>query len=276
MFYLAIAAAVICAICNGIAAILQKISASRAKQAKKLDVGLLWRLVRNPLYAGGVMLDVVAGGAQLVGVRYAPLFLVQSIIAASVVITALIDRLILKHRMAPATYIAVILVLCGLVLLSLAAHPSTTAHISTHTKWSIILGPIPLALIGALFARKDTTPTNVGLALVSGLAFGGTSIVGRVLILQGGLLRILIEPLTWALVAYGVLGLLLFTLAVQRGSATIMNAALVATQTVLPTVVGFWLLGDHASGSTMALVIAGCTVTLVGTFSVMGTHREVL
>jgi drug/metabolite transporter (DMT)-like permease len=273
MFYLALTAAAVCAICNGVAAILQKISASKAKQAQSLDVGLLWQLIHNPLYSGGLLLDLAAGGAELFSVRFLPLFLVQSIIAAGVAVTALIDRIVLKHHMSMKTYGAVGLVLAGLILLAITAQPTPVPHVAAAVRWGVVIAPIPMLLIGWFLVRRDSPQTNVGLALLSGLAFGGTSVVGRVIALKGDPFAIIFQPLAWSLAAYGGLGILLFTLAVQRGSATIMNAALVSTQTVAPTIVGLWILGDGAHGTTLAAVIVGCAVTLTGTFIIMNTHR---
>ena len=46
---LPVIAAVACAICNGSAAVLQKLSADKVKNVKSLDAGLLWRLFQKDL-----------------------------------------------------------------------------------------------------------------------------------------------------------------------------------------------------------------------------------
>jgi hypothetical protein len=274
MFYIALAAAATCAICNGVAAILQKVSASKAKPAHSLNFGLMWQLVHDPLYSISIVLDLIAGAGELFSVRFLPLFLVQSIVAASVVVTALIDRFVLKHHMRRRTYAAVALVLVGLMVLGAASEPATRPHIRAVVRWIVVFGPLALAAAGLVLARLRSATANVGLALLSGLAFGGTAISGRIISFNGGLWVIAREPLTFSVVAYAVLGLLLFTLAVQRGSATIMNAAMVSTQTLLPTLVGLLLLGDDVRGDAVFVVVAGCSLTLIGAFSVMVTHKS--
>ncbi|HSX00221.1 MAG TPA: hypothetical protein VLH38_04260 [Patescibacteria group bacterium] len=273
MFYFALAAAATCAICNGVAAILQKASASKEKRAHTLNVGLLWQLIHAGPYVISIVLDLMGGAAELFSVRFLPLFLVQSVIASSVVVTALIDRFVLKHHMSRHTYAAVGLVMIGLVILGIASKPAAEAQVRSAVRWAIILAPLVIAAIGMILVRLRSMASGVGLALVSGVAFGGVSISGRIITLHDPWWSIFSEPLTWSLVAYGVLGLFLFTLALQRGSATIMNAALVATEALVPTVVGLLLLGDNAQGEAITTIVIGCTVTLIGAFSVMFTHK---
>lgn len=273
MFYIALAAAATCAICNGVAAVLQQVSASKTQRAHTLNIDLLWHLIHVGPYILSIALDLIGGAAQLFSVRFLPLFLVQSVIASSVVVTALIDRFVLKHQMSGRTYAAVGLVLSGLIILGATAREAPAAHIASAVRWAIVTAPITLAAMGALFVRLRGTVPGVCLALLSGIAFGGVAISGRVIVLENPWWSVFREPLAYAVVAYAALGLLLFTLALQRGTATIMNAALVATEALVPTLIGLLLLGDNVHGEAIIAVVAGCTITLFGAFSVMLTHK---
>jgi len=270
---MALVAAATCATCNGVAAILQQVSASKARRAHTLNIDLLWRLLHVGPYVLSIALDLIGGAAQLFSVRFLPLFLVQSVVASSVVVTALIDRFVLKHQMSSRTYGAVGLVLIGLVILGVTAKEAPAAHITSAVRWVIVISPLVLVAMGALFVRLRGTIPGVCLALLSGISFGGVAISGRVIILESPWWSMLREPLAYALVAYAALGLLLFTLALQRGSATIMNAALVAAEALVPTLVGLLLLGDNVHGEAIIMVAAGCAITLLGAFSVMLTHK---
>ncbi len=87
---------------------------------------------------------------------------------------------------------------------------------------------------------------------MAGLAFSGTAIAGRVVAIPDDLLQIVREPVAWALVGYGLIGILVFSIALQRGSVTTTNAMLFAVETVVPTLVGVVLLGDRARAGTLA------------------------
>ena len=128
---------------------------------------------------------------------------------------------------------------------------------------AMVVGVLALAIAGAWLARSAVSRGAVGLAVVSGLAFSGTAISARTLTLGHGVVGLVHEPLAWALVGYGVLGLLLFSIALQRGSVTVTNAVLFAVETVVPTVIGVVLLGDRARSGLWPLMVMG-TIAAVG------------
>ena len=57
---------------------------------------------------------------------------------------------------------------------------------------------------------------------------------------------LLTSPATYALVVAGVVAMLTYSIALQRGTVTQATAPLVVGETVAPALVGLLLLGDHA------------------------------
>jgi len=273
MFYPALAAAFLCALCNSVATILQKMTASREKQAPSLSLGLLVRLIQNELYFFSIVLDLIGGASELFAVRTLPLFLAQSVIASSVVATALIDRFVLKHRMRSQTYWAVGLVLTGLTLLGAAAQPSPGPSLTVVMTWVVVGGPIVLALAALFLVRIRSSKATIGLALLSGLGFGGTSICGRVLSIPRPYWHVVYTPTAVALAVYALIGILLFTMALQRGSATIINAAMVAAQTLVPTILGLLFLDDRTRTGFVPVLLTGCVLVMGGILRVLFTHK---
>jgi len=84
------------------------------------------------------------------------------------------------------------------------------------------------------------------------------------MVIPDRLIDIVREPIAWSLVAYGGLGMLLFSIALQRGSVTTTNAVLFTVETVLPTIVGLVLLGDRARDGRWPLMIVGCAGAIGG------------
>ena len=264
MFVFAICAAILCAVCNGAAAILQKMGADRQEEVTSLDVGLLWRLAHNLPYVAGVGLDLLGWTLTIFAVRWLPLFLVQSIIASNVMMTALLERFWRGRKLGRRSIGSMLTLLAGLGLIATTATPETSVHVYGKLAAAIIFAPLLLAAAGALCAHFKSRITAPLLAALSGLAFGGTSIVGRVLPLDKPLGALVHDPFVFALAAYGTVGLLLFTLALQRGRATLANAGMAAMQTLVPASVGLAYLGDSVRSNLWPVLIVGALLALAG------------
>jgi len=263
-FILSLLAAFSCAICNGTAAVLQKISADKEKTVNSLDARLLLRLFQDKPYIGGIVLDLLGWALTIYAVQYLPLFLVEAIIATNIVITALIER-IFRHRILPKkSYLAIVLIIFGLVILAFVSSPEKVGPISNLLKWFILMVPIPLAVAGYILARSRSQRATIGLAILAGLAFGGTSIVGRIFSFSRPIWHTMYSPLIFALVASGILGLLLFSIALQRMHATVINATVATSQSLIPSIVGIVVLGDHARNGMWYLIVLGISLALFG------------
>lgn len=261
---LAIAAAIACALCNGVAAVVQKVSADKAKSIKGMDIAILARLFTQLPYATGLILDALAGFFTLVAVHSLPLFTVQTISASCVVITAYIERIFMHRKMPSHIAYAAFCVLLGLGLLSLASHAESAPHVSRGLDLGIELFPVVLLLVGGALLKWRAHAATAMLAIVAGVCFGGVSVVGRVISYPTPLWHVAYNPLLWSLTAYGVIGMFLFTAALQRTLATTVNALMVASQTIAPLLVGIFLLGDTAKNDLWIFVYAGCAAVIIG------------
>jgi drug/metabolite transporter (DMT)-like permease len=253
-----------CALCNGAAAVLQKISADKEVGVKSLDVRLIWRLLHDLPYVGGIVLDILGWLLTLYAVRYLPLFLVEAVIASNIIITALIERLFRHQKLQAKSYLAIILILTGLVMLAFASSPERAAPISDLLRWLIILTPIPIGFVGFILAKKQSRLSAIGLATLGGLAFGCTSVLGRVFNFSKPVWHTIYSPAVFAILASGGLGILLFSTALQRAQATTVNASMTASQTLIPAVIGIAFLGEDARNGLWFLVVLGSVTTLGG------------
>jgi drug/metabolite transporter (DMT)-like permease len=111
------------------------------------------------------------------------------------------------------------------------------------------------------------------MAVISGFAFGGVSITGRVLQFTRPYIHIVYNPLAWAIIAYGLVGILFFTIALQRASASSVNAAMICAETILPICIGLIFLGDHPKDHLWALLILGIILTALGALFIARTDK---
>jgi drug/metabolite transporter (DMT)-like permease len=265
-YILPLLAALGCSLCNGSAAVLQKISADKEAKTDDLDVGFLLHLFQDAPYIIGVILDFLGWVLTVYAVQYLPLFLVEALIAANIVVTILVERIFLHGHMSRRIYVATGIILCGLVVLALSASPEKANPISEGMRWAIVLFPFLIGAAGYVVARSQKYNATIALAGLSGLAFGQTSVIGRIFTFSHPLWHTLYSPLILGLVASGVLGIWLFSTALQRTRASIANASMTAAQTLVPAIIGIVVLGDEPRNGLWVAVIAGVALVLSGVY----------
>ena len=261
---LALLAALGCALCYGVGSVLEQIGARREATATSIDPRLLWRLAQQLPYLAGLGLDGAGWVLSLVALRTLPLFLVQSAVAASIAVTAVVARLVLRTVLDRVDGIAIVVIVVGLVLLAVAAAPDSSRPVGAGFRAAMLVAVPVLAAAGALLARSSSTRSALGLAAVAGLAFSVTAVAGRTVVIPDPITGVVTEPLAWALVGCGGLGILLFSIALQRGSVTTTNALLFSVETVVPTLIGVVLLGDRARSGRWPLMVIGCVAAIAG------------
>lgn len=263
-YTLPLTAALACSVCNGLAAVLQKISADNEEKADSLDISLLLHLFKDGPYIAGAALDFLGWVLTVYAVQYLPLFLVEALISANIIITIFIERIFLKGYTTRSVYIATCIILSGLVLLAFSASPEKASPVSPIVRWLIALSPAIVGAIGYGLARSKRYLATILLAAFSGLAFGMTSVIGRIFSFSNPKWHIIYSPLLVGLIASGIFGIWLFSIALQRARASIINASMTAAQTLVPALIGVILLGDKPRNGLWFGVVAGTALVLIG------------
>jgi hypothetical protein len=117
-------------------------------------------------------------------------------------------------------------------------------------------------------ATRNRHGATVALGVLAGVAFGGTAVAGRMLVVPHPFWQILLSPFLWSMLAFGLIGLLLFTIALQWSHASIVGASTTASQSIVPIVVGIAFLGDSPRNGAWAVAVAGMVLTLAGTLAI--------
>jgi drug/metabolite transporter (DMT)-like permease len=247
-----------CALCYGIGSILQCVGARRLTASDCLDPRLLPRLARQLPYLAGLGLDLVGWLLSLIAVRTLPLFAVQATLASSVGVTAVVAAVFLGMRPGRRQLVALGALGLGVLLLAVTAKPGPPRAVGSAVSVGVALAVVPLVVGCALAARSlRGERAAVVLGALSGVAFGGAALCARALETDHTLAAVVTDPLSWALLGYGALGLTVFGASLQRGSVTLATAGQAAAETVVPAVAGVALLSDHARPGTAPLAVAG-------------------
>ncbi len=240
---LGLLAAIAAAVVFGVAAIAQAVAARDVHVSHHVDLHLLRRLIRHRAFWLAVVLTLSGFALHLIALRSLPLFLAQSVISASVAVTALLAVRMLGNRLTTWDWLAVAAVSIGLALLASSSGPLGDEPPSDVLRAGLPAG-LGLTTIAALATmRRSGTWAAATLGLLAGVAFAVVGVSARVLpgLHPGLLVR---APETYALLAAAPVAFLVYSIALQRGSVTTVSAALVVTQTAVPALVGLLLLGD--------------------------------
>ena len=234
--------AVFGALGSGVGSVLESIGVRRAG-AYGGDADDLGRVARQPLYWSGVALDVAGFVCAAAALHRLPLFLVQSVMAFSVGITAAISVALGSH-LHRRGWISLAIAAAGLVLLGVSAQPGPSRTLPPGWHWlmlAVVIPELAIAVVGSRTNRRWTAPL---LAFGAGLGFTVVALAARTLHFTGGFGAMLVEPAAWAIAVNGVTATVIFALALQKGGATTVSAVMFTTDTVLPSAIGLVFLGD--------------------------------
>jgi drug/metabolite transporter (DMT)-like permease len=263
---LGMACALFAALGYGSASVLQSVAARKAESSPGLDPRLLVRLAGSVPYVSGLGLDLAAFVASLVALRTLPLFFVQSAVAASVGVTAVIAAAI-GVRLRGREIASLVVLGAGLLLLAASAQPDRGTPLTLGVRWGLLASVVVLGAAGALVARRNGRSSAQALAVLGGLAFTVVAVTARSLTVPSPIWQVLSDPGLWAILALGGLGMLLFTTALQRGSVTSATALTFAVETIVPAAVGLAFLGDTTRPGFAPVAALGFVLTIAGTLA---------
>ena len=256
--------AVLASVCYGVASVLQAVSARRTATADHLDPRLLIRLFSQLPYLLGISLDSIGFVASVVALQlHQPLFVVQAIMAGSVGVTAGIAA-VMGTQLGRNEWLALAALGLGLVLLALSAGVENDVRLGNVWYWVMLGAAVPVALLGLLGLRLTGTAAAVLLGIGAGLGFAITAVAARALQIPHPLWKLIVTPAIWAIAAGGLIGLLLFAMALQRVAVTTVTALVLGAETVVPAVIGLAFLGDTIRAGFVPVTVAGLVLALVG------------
>ncbi|MFI5954023.1 hypothetical protein [Cryptosporangium sp. NPDC051539] len=291
MRILALGLAVAAAVAYGAASLLQAVGARRARSAL-----VVWR---EPAYLAGLGLDAIAWLMSLVALRTLPIYLVQTVLAGSLAVTAVGARMVLGARLRRVDVGAIAVTVAALGLLAATSGTQSGDTFSRPAAFALAAASVVLALAGwaaaaaaarprpAVAARPRPAtaarpgpadgaarPRSAGAdgevtagaggaaatcAALAGAGFGGAAIAVRGLRFEGNWPA---EPALWALVVFGVAGALLYAVALEHGDVARVTAVLWTVEVIVPSIAGFAWLGDTVRPGWAPAAAAGFALAI--------------
>jgi len=269
------------ALCYGVSSVLQAQASREEAPVEGLDVRLLARLLRSWRYLVGVALDLIGFLLALAAVRSLPLFVVQSVVASFLAVTAVLGAMFLEMPLTRRDRLGLAVVVAGLVLLAASATEDAADTVSDAVAWGVLAAVVVLGVLAVPLARFRGARGASLLGALAGLEFGATAVAARILPgdlsfghLGSEVHPLLASPATYALVLAGGVAMLAYSIALQRGTVTQATAPLVVGETLAPALVGVWLLGDNPRPGWEWAAVLGFALAVGGALTLAG-HGEV-
>ena len=220
-------------------------------------------LVTQPRYVGGLVVDGLGWAATVVALRYLPVFVVQAVLGGAIALTAIGARVVYGSALRRVDRLACAACVAGLVLVAASAGPERPAGASSSAE--LALGAAAIVLVVALVAAWRAGAAWP-LALVAGLGFGGSSVAVRAVHLTVGEspVGLLGAPPLYLVIVFGVVGLVAYSLALERASVARVTAILIVAEVTVPGLSGIVLLGDSVRPGWWAAMSAGLALAVAG------------
>ncbi|MGD0686052.1 MAG: hypothetical protein ABSA03_13155 [Streptosporangiaceae bacterium] len=265
-------AAMVAALCYGIAAVMQAIAvraasrrparSSAAPTLKSVDPGLVVRMLHQWRFVASLIIDLIGFLAQLVALRRLPLFAVQAMISANLAVTAVFASLLMQIMLSWREWLAVGGVVTGVGLLGSSAGAEGAARVGPTFQLALIVAVAGIAVAGLAAARLPFPARTPVLGAVAGLGYGILAIAAR--ILPGFSPQQLVRsPASYALAAAGIVSFMLYAAALDGGNVTVATAAVVLAETTPPAIVGVLFLGDTTRHGLAGLAALGFGLAVV-------------
>lgn len=242
---LALLAAVGSCLAYGVSTVMQAVAARRAS-------GLA--VVRQPLVIAAFALDGAAWLLSLLALDHLPLFVVQAVIASSLVVVVLLAARFLAVPVRRVDRAAIGIAVAALVVLAAGSgeQPAVEPPASFTTAMLIAAGVLAAA---ALAVYRSGHPLL--LAVIGGLGYAGAAVAARAAHASGDLLDTVLQPLALVIVVCGVVGALSYLRALERGPVGAAAAVVSVLEVVVPGSIGLLVLGDEIrAGWALAVLLA--------------------
>jgi drug/metabolite transporter (DMT)-like permease len=258
--------AVLAALASGSGSSLQSMGIRRAGVYGGTSFDLV-ALRRQWVYLLGLGVDLLGFVFAAAALHRLPLFLVQSLLAFSVGVTATIAAF-MGTRLAAAGWVALGIGAAGLILLGVSADPSPARALPPGWHWILLGMAVPVAVIAFYAKRCGRVWATPVLAFSAGLGFSVVGVSARTLNPPDAAWRVILEPSVWAIVLNGLAAAVVFAMALQKGGPTAVTAIMFTTNTALSSLIGLAYLDDRVRAGFATPAVTGFVLAVGGAVGV--------
>lgn len=283
----AILFALAASLCTATSSVCQRLGArTNESQAAKLDVWLVFRLARHPIWLTGIASMILGFVFQLAALHYGPLALVQPILALELLFVfgymAILGNRMVKQR----DWLAAAAMCAGLAVFLFAAQPSGGRQHAAGYLWLLAglatLGVVVVALALAFGLGRRPSASGSQRAAILGAATGVSwGFVAAVIKefsshLSGGPSAIFSNWSVYVLVGAGAASLLLASHALAAGPLAASQPGFTILDPLSASLLGLFLFGEHFQTATADLALEALALALLVTGVSVLSHSHLI
>lgn len=267
------------------ASVLQQRAASAESHRHALRLGLLTRLIQNPLWLLGVAADIGGYVFQFVALGNGTLVVVQPLLVCGLLFALPIGAHWGGYRLRAQDWLGAVAVCVGLAVFLVVARPAA-GHDNVHLRtWTALLGAAALLCAVMLVAcrHRSMRQRAVLLSGVAGITYGVSAALTKACahLLTRGIPVLLTHWQPYVLVVIGVGGMVISQSAFQAGTLDASLPTMTVVDPIVSILIGAVAFGeslDIGAVSTSTEVVALIVMTigvflLARTKAVRGLHE---
>ena len=242
--------ALLSAFVYGAGVVLQQRAALEAPPEEAARPRLLLRLVRRPLWLLGLAADIVGFGLQAAALHRGSLVVVQPLITTSLVFALVLTSVWTHEPISRRQWTAVGMVLLGLAVFLIVAAPNEeSSAVAGMRDWILTTTTITAAAGVALAAglRAVGSARAAFFAVAAGIADAFMAVMAKTFSgsFDDGLAATFRSWTPYALIAAGLIAMLLISTAYQAGHPTVSLPIITVTDPLVASLIGISLFGDE-------------------------------
>jgi drug/metabolite transporter (DMT)-like permease len=251
--------ALLTALFNGLASVLQRMAAKTAPQSHALHLSLFGYLVRRKVWLAGIGFVILAAVCQATALATGPVALVQPIFIIELPFTLLVATRLNRRSLPPMTWWAVGLVTVSLGAGLAAAAPSGGSDQAGMKVWitALIVTAVFEAVVITVGVRTrgNARAAALGLAAACGYALTATLMKSAVAVLPRGAGAFFSTWQLYATAAAGVGALFLLQNGLQAGTLVAVQPPLTLGDALISVSYGVTIYGEQVRTDGWLLVI---------------------
>ncbi|GHF54664.1 hypothetical protein GCM10010218_39910 [Streptomyces mashuensis] len=278
---LAVVFAVLTALSNASATVLQRKAARTVPVGRGLGLRLMLRLMRRPVWFAGIAAVICAAVFQALALRFGPLALVQPVFVIELPLALLIGSAVLHRRLPRRGWAAVVAVAAGAGLVLAAAAPSDgrPPQSAAHWAWGLsCAGLVVAACAAGAVARPPGGARAALFGAAAAVSYALTAALMKTAVTrfgEDGAGAFFTAWQTYAFCAAGACALVLLSNAMAAGPLVASQPALTLGDATVSLVLGVVLYEEDVRlGWWLLPEVAGALLVLAGTLVLAGVQQD--